>query len=57
MPVQVRPLVPLLDGVIQTDASRFFCVCTAHLKNIFNEEHAHGVRNLVINPALLSKIQ
>ena len=25
--------------------------------NVFNEDHAHGVRNLVINPALLSKIQ
>lgn len=25
--------------------------------NTFNEDHAHGVRNLVINPALLSKIQ
>ncbi len=24
--------------------------------NIFNEDHAHGVRNLVINPDLLSKI-
>jgi len=24
--------------------------------NIFNEDHAHGVRNLVTNPALLSKI-
>ena len=24
--------------------------------NTFNEDHAHGVRNLVINPALLSKI-
>jgi len=24
--------------------------------NIFNEDHAHGVRNLVVNPALLSKI-
>lgn len=24
--------------------------------NIFNEDHAHGVRNLVINPALLSEI-
>ena len=25
--------------------------------NTFNEDHAHGVRNLVINPALLSKIK
>jgi hypothetical protein len=25
--------------------------------NVFNEDHAHGVRNLVINPALLSKIE
>lgn len=25
--------------------------------NIFNEDHAHGVRNLVVNPDLLSKIQ
>jgi len=25
--------------------------------NTFKEDHAHGVRNLVINPALLSKIQ
>lgn len=25
--------------------------------NVFNEDHAHGVRNLVINPALLSKIK
>lgn len=25
--------------------------------NTFNEDHAHGVRNLVINPALLSKFQ
>ena len=25
--------------------------------NAFNEDHAHGVRNLVINPALLSKIK
>ena len=25
--------------------------------NVFNEDHAHGVRNLVINPELLSKIQ
>ena len=24
--------------------------------NIFDEDHAHGVRNLVVNPALLSKI-
>jgi len=24
--------------------------------NIFNEDHAHGVRNLVINPGLISKI-
>jgi hypothetical protein len=24
--------------------------------NIFNEDHAHGVRNLVVNPKLLSKI-
>ena len=24
--------------------------------NIFNEDHAHGVRNLVVNPALLSNI-
>jgi len=24
--------------------------------NIFNEDHAHGVRNLVINPKLLSEI-
>lgn len=24
--------------------------------NIFNEDHAHGVRNLVINPSLLSNI-
>ncbi|WP_354625570.1 delta-class carbonic anhydrase [Psychromonas sp. MME2] len=24
--------------------------------NVFNEDHAHGVRNLVVNPALLSKI-
>ncbi len=24
--------------------------------NVFDEDHAHGVRNLVINPALLSKI-
>ncbi len=24
--------------------------------NVFNEDHAHGVRNLVINPALLSNI-
>jgi len=24
--------------------------------NVFNEDHAHGVRNLVTNPALLSKI-
>ncbi|MDH5359802.1 MAG: delta-class carbonic anhydrase [Gammaproteobacteria bacterium] len=25
--------------------------------NVFKEDHAHGVRNLVVNPALLSKIQ
>lgn len=25
--------------------------------NVFNEDHAHGVRNLVMNPDLLSKIQ
>ena len=25
--------------------------------NVFNEDHAHGVRNLVTNPALLSKIK
>ncbi|MFT6100479.1 MAG: hypothetical protein ACJAYF_003037 [Arenicella sp.] len=25
--------------------------------NVFNEDHAHGVRNLVINPALLSPIK
>lgn len=25
--------------------------------NTFDEDHAHGVRNLVINPALLSKIK
>jgi hypothetical protein len=25
-------------------------------KNIFKEDHAHGVRNLVMNPALLSPI-
>ena len=25
--------------------------------NIFNEDHAHGVRNLVVNPSLLSKIK
>jgi len=25
--------------------------------NAFKEDHAHGVRNLVVNPALLSKIQ
>jgi hypothetical protein len=25
--------------------------------NVFNEEHAHGVRNLIINPALLSEIK
>jgi len=25
--------------------------------NIFNEDHAHGVRNLVVNPDLLSKIK
>lgn len=24
--------------------------------NVFNEDHAHGVRNIVVNPALLSKI-
>ena len=24
--------------------------------NVFKENHAHGVRNLVVNPALLSKI-
>jgi hypothetical protein len=25
--------------------------------NVFNEDHAHGVRNLVVNPALLSEIK
>ena len=25
--------------------------------NVFKEDHAHGVRNLIINPALLSRIQ
>lgn len=25
--------------------------------NVFNEDHAHGVRNLVVNPALLSSIK
>ena len=25
--------------------------------NVFNEDHAHGVRNLVVNPDLLSKIE
>jgi len=25
--------------------------------NVFKEDHAHGVRNLVTNPALLSKIK
>ncbi len=25
--------------------------------NVFNEDHAHGVRNLIVNPALLSKIE
>jgi len=25
--------------------------------NVFNEDHAHGVRNLVVNPKLLSKIE
>lgn len=25
--------------------------------NVFNEDHAHGVRNLVINPDLLSQIE
>jgi hypothetical protein len=25
--------------------------------NVFDEDHAHGVRNLVMNPALLSPIQ
>lgn len=25
--------------------------------NVFNEDHAHGVRNLVVNPELLSKIE
>ena len=24
--------------------------------NVFNEDHAHGVRNLIINPDLISKI-
>jgi hypothetical protein len=24
--------------------------------NIFDEDHAHGVRNLVVNPALISNI-
>jgi hypothetical protein len=25
--------------------------------NVFDEDHAHGVRNLVVNPDLLSRIQ
>ena len=25
--------------------------------NVFNEDHAHGVRNLVMNPKLLSPIK
>ncbi len=44
----VRPKIAKVD--IQTVATWF-------KGNAFNEDHAHGVRNLVINPDLLSQIQ
>ena len=43
----VRPKVAKVD-IASVDA---WCK-----KNVFNEDHAHGVRNLVINPDLLSEI-
>jgi len=44
----VRPKVAKVD--IRT-------VETWFKNNVFNEDHAHGVRNLVINPDLLSEIK
>jgi len=43
----VRPKVAKVD--IKTVGNWF-------ADNIFDEDHAHGVRNLVVNPALLSKV-
>ena len=43
----VRPEVAVVD--IETVAD--WCE-----ENEFNEDHAHGVRNLVLNPQLLSEI-
>ena len=39
--------------VMKTDIKTVASWCE---DNVFNEDHAHGVRNLVINPALLSEI-
>jgi hypothetical protein len=44
----VRPKVAKVDILSLADWMR---------SNPFNEDHAHGVRNLVMDPALLSEIQ
>jgi len=48
-PIQVSWSVP--PEVIKVDINS---VADWYADNIFDEDHAHGVRNLVLNPALLS---
>jgi len=48
-PIQVSWSVP--PEVIKVDINS---VAAWYADNIFDEDHAHGVRNLVLNPALLS---